>query len=157
MKIYKVFEEAVCVTTDRISSKEVQNMYHALEAVYKDVEDYVRGMMSDREYYFEMYLPFRGIIISTLKSASFDSEDDELIYLPFMVCSIKVWRQLCESKDNPVFNLIWSIKECVDYIRNEVSNQGYLSTLPLTSEILSVHSFESIYKNALVFIGGCGD
>lgn len=92
-----------------------------------------------------------------------DFSGRELIYLPFMSCSVWLWEKMLQEPDNPVFETIKYFCMSVHFLRCKLSMYGVPYDKPLTSKLLDdygimdafeVYRYEHIFRDALQHIEG---
>lgn len=92
-----------------------------------------------------------------------DFSGRELIYLPFMRCSVWLWDKLVQEPDNPVFETVKYFCMCCHYLRCKLVMYGVPYDKPLTSKLLDdygimdtfeVYRYEHLFRDALQHIEG---
>ena len=146
----------VCDNPEEFTESQYQEYFRVLSDVKSELVSYIGRIMGTEPYYFKLYAPSKNVEAAQLNSNGTDSTM-ELIYLPFGVFSVNVWRKIrIADNDNPVYRLL----ECMDFdtraIRMFLSvrdiNPDYITTEVLNEygilDIFSLHSFEHIYTDA---------
>ncbi|MBU5473604.1 hypothetical protein [Roseburia sp. MSJ-14] len=150
-----VYEDA---SLDEMEPSEIIDI---LSAVKTQITCYISDL-SDRQKDAEFHLICPQIDID-IAGKDGDFSGRELIYLPFMRCSVWLWDKLVQEPDNPVFETVKYFCMCVHFLRCKLVMYGVPYDKPLTSKLLDdygimdafeVYRYEHLFRDALQHIEG---
>lgn len=155
--------ELMSVCEDKsIMEVEASEVIDALASVRAEIFLYVQHWANKEGKGCKAHLAFPSI------DFDFPAEDggfsgSELIYLPFMSCSVWFWEKMLQEPENPIFETVRYCCMCVHYLRCKLVMYGVPYDKPITSELLSeynildvfeIYKYEHIFRDALQHIEG---
>lgn len=152
-----VYEDA---SLDDMEPSEIIDILSAVKIQIIAYISELSARQSQRDTEFHLICPQVDIDIAG-KDGDFSGR--ELIYLPFMSCSVWLWDKLVQEPDNPVFETVKYFCMCVHFLRCKLSMYGVPYDKPLTSKLLDdygimdafeVYRYEHIFRDALQHIEG---
>lgn len=100
----------------KFTEVEASEVIDALAAVRADVFLYVQDWAYKEGKGCEIHLTFPDISFD-FPAENGDFSGRELIYLPFMSCSVWLWEKMLQEPENPVFEMVRYFCMCVHYLR----------------------------------------
>lgn len=146
----------------KFTEVEASEVIDALASVRADVFLYVQNWAYREGKGCEIHITFPGIDFDfPVENGDFSGR--ELIYLPFMSCSVWLWEKMLQEPENPIFEMVRYFCMCVHYLRCKLVMYGVPYDKPLTSKLLSeynildvfeIYKYEHIFRDALQHIEG---
>lgn len=141
---------------------EASEVIDALASVRAEIFLYVQHWANKEGKGCKVHLAFPSIDLDfPAKDGGFSGS--ELIYLPFMSCSVWFWEKMLQEPENPIFETVRYCCMCVHYLRCKLVMYGVQYDKPITSELLSeynildvfeIYKYEHIFRDALQHIEG---
>lgn len=141
---------------------EVSEVIDVLASIQSEIYIYVQDLVYKEEKGCECHLSFPDMNLEfPAEDGSFSGR--ELIYLPFMSCSVWLWKKLMQNPNNPIFETVRYCCMNVHYLRCKLSMYGVPYDKPLTSKLLreynvidifEIYKYEHIFRDALQHLEG---
>lgn len=146
----------------KFTEVEASEVIDALASVRADVFLYVQNWVYREGKGCEIHITFPGIDFD-FPAENGDFSGRELIYLPFMSCSVWLWEKMLQEPENPIFGMVRYFCMSCHYLRCKLVMYGIPYDKPLTSKLLKeynildmfdVYHYEHIFRDALQHIEG---